>query len=80
MDSSFLDMREYVNCSGVSVTKYTYSYHYQKSNKIIFRYDNTPHHRRISTFPRHKHLASGEIVESTDISLKDVLEEISRML
>ncbi len=32
-----------------------------KNKKLIFRYDNVAHHRKISTFPHHKHIKNGVI-------------------
>ena len=65
-----------MNCSG----KIKYRYQYMEPQDVcIFRYDNAPHHRNISTFPHHKHLGEGDeqIVESTEPSLSDVLLEIA---
>ena len=58
--NSFLEFREYVNTGGSKVKTYAYSYHYQKSDKLVFRYDNTPHHPQIESFPHHKHLAQAK--------------------
>ncbi len=80
IDSSFLDFREYLNTSEKIIKKYAYAYQYQKSDKLIFRYDNTPHHPTVRTFPNHKHIGSGEVTESPDVTLKTVLEEICRFL
>ena len=56
-----------------------YSYHYMGSlGKIIFRYDNAYHHPEIKTFPHHKHTKNG-IVESQELELIDVLNEISEI-
>ena len=33
-----------------------YSYALIKNNKCILRYDNSPHHEDLKTFPHHKHL------------------------
>lgn len=51
-------------------------------NDIIFRYDNSadPRGRSLKTFPHHKHLSSGKIVESDgQIDLAAVLDEIEGM-
>ncbi len=57
-----------------------YRYHVMDAkNHLIFRYDNAPHHREISTFPHHKHLPSG-LRESTPPRLVDVLAEIELFL
>ena len=57
-----------------------YHYHYQdKDNRMIFRYDGTPHHRHIPTFPHHKHLPDS-IVESDKPDIEQVIEEAVREL
>jgi hypothetical protein len=39
------------------ITPIDYRYHFQdENNKVIFRYDSTPHFPDLSTFPHHKHL------------------------
>jgi hypothetical protein len=43
------------------------------------RWDNAPHHYHLLTFPHHKHTAKG-IVESLEISLPEVIEEIRQQL
>ena len=50
-------------------------------NNLIFRYDNTEHHRKLNlpNFPHHKHDGSENNVVSSDAPfLADVLLEISR--
>lgn len=61
--------------------KVMYAYHYQKADgELIFRYDNTAHHRSISTFPVHKHLMGGDVTSSEIPSLEQVLREIEDIL
>lgn len=58
-----------------------YSYHWQKSTgKLISRWDNSPHHKNILTFPHHKHTSDGNILESREITLDDVLNWILKHL
>jgi hypothetical protein len=72
-DHSILFVREYVDESERS-----YSFHWQDQNSdMIARWDNAPHHHHILTFPHHKHIPAG-IVENSEITLADVLEEISK--
>ena len=60
----------------ITPEKIRYRYQYMKADgSLIFRYDNAPHHREISTFPEHKHYPA-TIVESAPVNLKRVLEEI----
>ncbi len=56
-----------------------YAYHVFKDGTTIVRWDNAPHHRDISTFPHHKHVG-GEIVESDEMQIGDVLTELAKML
>ena len=57
--------------------KIKYRYHYMdENNKMIFRYDNAPHHSEVQTFPHHKHELD-EISSSKEPNLYDVLLEIS---
>ena len=46
-----------------------YRYHCQdRHNRVIFRYDSTPHFPGLPNFPRHKHLPNGVIgCEKPDI-------------
>jgi hypothetical protein len=37
-----------------------YSFHLQDSrSRLLFRYDNAPHHRDVPSFPHHKHVRYG---------------------
>ena len=57
-----------------------YSYHWQeKDGKLITRWDNAPH-QKIKTFPHHKHLSDGTVVESYEITLEKVLKSIETKL
>jgi uncharacterized protein DUF6516 len=41
----------------------SYRFHVQRSDgTCLFRYDYSPHHRELSTFPHHKHVGAGEHV------------------
>ncbi len=52
-----------------------YRYHFQNpENKLIFRYDNTPHFPNLETFPHHKH-DMGTVSCSARPSIMDVLKE-----
>jgi hypothetical protein len=73
-DGSILSFRGYLNFR-LSIPKKTYSYHYQKGNELIFRYDSAPHHPEISTFPHHKHVGDSVLPASLP-NLEQVLYEI----
>jgi hypothetical protein len=52
-----------------------YRYHLQSAdNKLLFRYDNTPHFPDLPSFPHHKHLRDA-VVASSKPDLLDVLKE-----
>jgi len=76
-DGSQLQFKEFVVYKD-SIQIKKYSYHYTRSNQLVFRYDNAldPSVRHLSTYPHHKHLSS-DIISSDPPSLSDVLEEIS---
>ncbi len=53
-----------------------YRYHCQdKTNRLIFRYDSTPHFPELASFPHHKHLPT-EVIESKRPRIAQVLEEV----
>jgi hypothetical protein len=52
-----LEISEAIVIAEDSVVHLDYRYHCQdEQNRLIFRYDSTPHFRGLSTFPHHKHL------------------------
>ena len=60
--------------------KQKYHYHYMtKSNKIIFRYDNSKHFKNLKTYPHHKHL-SDKVIESNEPDILNVLSEIEEVI
>ncbi len=80
VDGSWLEFREFVNCSGDQPQKYAYSYHYQNSSVLIFRYDNTPHFPGMASFPHHKHLSTGNVQECPEPVFSAILAEIETFL
>ncbi len=76
-DDSVLFMRELATADDSK-----YSYHWQDAKgTLICRWDNAPHHRRIATFPHHKHVGvKGHMEPSEDILLESVLAEIERRI
>jgi hypothetical protein len=78
-DNSELHFKEFVDV-GNEVIKYKYAYHYQKDDKLIFRYDNHPIPLR-SIPPHHKHDRSEENILKSDIpDLQEILNEILKSL
>jgi len=68
-NGSLLHIKDYLFIDG----KRKYSYHWQDAQgKLITRWDNSPHHRELSTFPHHRHL-SEEVAASKERTIKDVL-------
>ena len=74
--SSLLFFRELIDLRP-PLQKIMYAYHYQNADgDLIFRYDNTAHHRSVPTFPIHKHTMGGGVTSSEVPSLEQVLREI----
>lgn len=58
--------------------KVKYRYHYMtKSKRLVFRYDNAPHHRQVKSFPHHKHTTQ-TMKDSQEPDLRSVLLEITQ--
>jgi hypothetical protein len=79
-DGSELHMREFVDVS-TGIERYKYSYHYMRSGRLVFRYDNSADitARDFTTYPHHKHV--GETVQESSVpSLAEVLAEIVETL
>lgn len=81
VDLSFLEFSIYVLQKGKKVifNKYRFQYMDYKRN-AVFRYDNAPHYRNISTFPLHKHAQDGTVVESTVPQFNEILDEITAFI
>ena len=43
--------------------------------KVIIRWDNSPHWRKVKTFPYHKHIAD-DVFSCQKMSISDVISEI----
>lgn len=72
IDQSQLFIREYI-----SAESYLYSYHWQdKNERLLIRWDNSPHHKNIKTYPHHKH--TPQLEESSEVSLEDILTIIKK--
>ena len=51
-----------------------YSFHIFADGVPITRWDNAPHHQRdCNTFPFHRHLSDGSVVDSEDMDMAKVL-------
>ncbi len=78
-DGSFLVVREELEVRSGVLHKVAYVYHYQASDRLIFRYDNAPHHPEVSTFPHHKHVGE-RVVPGEEPDFHRVLREIDAIL
>jgi len=79
VDGSILHLREFVDVE-IGVDRLTYVYQYMDpAKKLVFRYDNTGHHKKLNlpTYPHHKHEGSEyNVVASPAPDLAAVLSEI----
>jgi len=80
-DGSILDFKEFIESSENKIEKFKYGYNFRRGPDIFFRYNNAPdpNAKVVKTFPHHKHLHNGKIVESSLIEIKEILEEIERI-
>lgn len=67
VDGSFMDIKYPVDSK--------YSFHWQLEDEII-RIDTAPHHRQVSTYPRHMHIGKGKnVMEDSVTEIGNTLEE-----
>jgi uncharacterized protein DUF6516 len=79
-DHSLLEISEALVLREETLTWLSYRYHWQDADAhLIFRYDDTPHHPEVDTFPHHQHVA-GMVMASQRPSLPHLLTEIQRRL
>lgn len=83
VDDSLLHLREFVDVE-TDIDRSTYVYQYMTAAQtLVFRYDNTGHHRKLNllTYPHHKHDNSEvNVIASPAPDLADVLREIQMLL
>jgi len=83
VDESKLHFREFVDVE-TTPDRVMYAYQYvNASNSLIFRYDNTGHHRKLGlhTYPHHKHDGSEDnVMPSPGPDLFQVLKEIESLV
>jgi hypothetical protein len=79
LDDTILEWREYVDVEN-EIDHLMYVYQYMDPfNKLLFRYDNTGHHKRLDlvTYPHHKHEGRDDnVVASEPKNLEEILQEI----
>lgn len=83
VDGSSLHLREFVDVE-ITADRLMYAYQFNDSSKnLVFRYDNTGHHKKLglSTYPHHKH-DGGEnnVIPSAAPDLAIVLQEIELLV
>jgi Family of unknown function (DUF6516) len=75
-DGATLHLREFIDCSGGSIEKLSYSFHAQDEHQyMIFRYDNAPHKPPLG-FAEHKHCLDGSIIQADPPLLQTVVDEM----
>lgn len=83
VDGSVLHFRETVD-SELTIDRLMYTYQYMAAAKVlVFRYDNTGHHKRLNlpTYPHHKHNGNEEnVTASSAPELTAVLREIENLI
>jgi hypothetical protein len=78
-----LHLREFLDVE-TTIERLMYAYQYMAADgTLIFRYDNTGHHKKLglSTYPHHKHDGSEVNVISSDApELAEILKEIELLI
>ncbi len=81
IDMSSFEFAIYLTVRDRKVIFDKYRLQYMDSqNSLLFRYDNAPHYKDGSTFPDHKHLHDGKVIDSNLPSFAELLEEITAMI
>ena len=82
VDGSTLQFLELIDRKDAEIIRPKYRFHFMDSaDKMIFRYDNAPHHPEVPTYPHHKHIRGEERPnQSRERGLRDVLSEIGLMI
>ncbi len=81
IDGSSLSIFQHVRIKEKELLITDYRYHYMNhGNRLIFRYDNAPHHPELDTFPHHKHTLLGKEPSPKMPKIEEVLDEISNCI
>ncbi len=71
----FLEINEAFVVEKNHLVSLDYRYHCQdEKNRLLFRYDNTPHFPQLSSFPSHKHIPH-DVVSSQKPEIDQLLKE-----
>ncbi len=74
------ELNEAIIAENQKITHLGYRYHFQDDqNRLLFRYDNTPHFTKLESFPHHKHLAD-QVISSKKPSPRDAILEAAEIL
>jgi hypothetical protein len=77
-DNALLEISEAIHVKNGTLSWLAYRYHYQKPDgRVIFRYDNAPHHPEVSTHPDHKHKGD-EIIGAVRPDIEHILSETGK--
>ena len=83
VDGSTLHLREFVDVE-ITADRLMYAYQFNDSSKnLVFRYDNTGHHKKLglSTYPHHKHNGvKNNVIPSAAPDLAIVFQEIELLV
>lgn len=75
-----LEVNEAIVVTDSQLNFLDYRYHFQdEENRLVFRYDSTPHFPDLPNFPYHKHLPD-RVISSPKPHLLQVLQEISAVI
>lgn len=76
IDGTVLHIRDYLFLGG----RRKYSYQWQNKNgDLIIRWDNSPHHSHLKTFPNHQHV-NDRVIESEATDLRAIMEIIKERI
>ncbi|HAG09138.1 MAG TPA: hypothetical protein DCK87_06240 [Desulfotomaculum sp.] len=78
IDRSTLRVAESANPEK-GLTRYSY-YWLTTDGDLVIGWDNAPHHKKINTYPHHKHLGGRKIEPSIERDLLSVMSYISKYL
>lgn len=80
LSGELLEVNEAVIYADNNVVHLNYRYHFQdEKNRLIFRYDNSPHHPEAPSFPHHKHTRD-EVVSTEKPTIQQALQEASGLI
>ncbi|MFQ5629757.1 MAG: DUF6516 family protein [bacterium] len=81
-NDNLLEISEYVVASENDIIRESYSFHWQDSDgKLIYRWDNAPHHPQVATFPHQVHSQTESNIAATEImSLDRVIKRIEQTI